>query len=84
MLGWGLWQARYGGDPEVIGRAVRVNGAPATVVGVMPEGFGFPLHQQVWEPLRLDPSRSPRGSGPTVEVFGRLRDGVTRSGRGPR
>jgi predicted permease len=77
VLGWDLWQARYGGDPEVIGRAVRVNGAPATVVGVMPEGFGFPLHQQVWEPMRLDPGRSPRGSGPTVEVFGRLRDGVT-------
>ncbi len=77
VLGWGIWQARYGGDPEVVGRKVRVNGMPATVVGVMPKGFGFPLHQQIWQPLRLDPNRLPRGPGQTVEVFGRLRDGTT-------
>ncbi|MFP5288754.1 MAG: ABC transporter permease, partial [Thermoanaerobaculia bacterium] len=76
VLGWGVWQNRYGGDPRVVGREVRVNGLQATVVGVMPEGFGFPLHQQIWQPLRLDPGRSPRGGGPTVEVFGRLRDGA--------
>ena len=77
VLGWGIWQARYGGDPQVIGRKVRVNGMPATVVGVMPKGFGFPLHQQVWQPLRLDPVRLRRGPGQTVQVFGRLRDGAT-------
>ncbi|HEX6863856.1 MAG TPA: ABC transporter permease, partial [Thermoanaerobaculia bacterium] len=78
VLGWGIWQARYDGDPDIVGRRVRVNGMPATVVGVMPKGFGFPLHQQVWQPLRLDPGRLPRGgAGQTVEVFGRLRDGVT-------
>ena len=77
VLGWGVWQARYDGNPDVIGRKVRVNGMPATIVGVMPKGFGFPLHQQVWQPLRLDPNRLPRGGGQTVEVFGRLRDGAT-------
>ena len=77
VLGWGLWLNRYGGDPRVVGRKVRVNGLPATVVGVMPKGFGFPIHQQIWQPLRLDPNRLPRGGGQTVEVFGRLRDGAT-------
>ena len=77
VLGWGIWQARYGGDPEVVGRKVRVDGVPATVVGVMPEGFGFPIHQQIWQPLRLDPVGLQRGAGQTVEVFGRLRDGAT-------
>jgi predicted permease len=78
LLGWGVWQSRYARDPGVIGRKVRVNGMPATIVGVMPQGFGFPLYQQVWLPLRLDPVRVQRGPAEqTVEVFGRLRDGVT-------
>lgn len=77
VLGWGIWQARYDGNPKVVGRGVRVNGMPATIVGVMPKGFGFPLHQQVWQPLRLDPNLLPRGPGQTVEVFGRLREGAT-------
>jgi putative ABC transport system permease protein len=37
-----VWRTRYGGDPSLIGRTVRVNGAPTTSVGVMPEGFHFP------------------------------------------
>ncbi|HEY3491640.1 MAG TPA: ADOP family duplicated permease, partial [Solirubrobacterales bacterium] len=77
LLGWEIWQTRYGGDPRIVGSPVRVNGMPATVVGVMPRGFGFPVHQQLWQPLRLDPVRLQRGPGRTVEVFGRLREGAT-------
>ena len=77
LLGWDVWQTRYGADPRIVGGTVRVNGMPATVVGVMPRGFGFPVHQQIWQPLRLDPVRLQRGPGRTVEVFGRLRDGAT-------
>ena len=77
VIGHTLWQSRYGGRASVIGETVRVNGAPATIVGVMPEKFEFPLSQDVWVPLRLDPLQLPRGQGQTLEVFGRLRDGVT-------
>lgn len=77
LLGWQLWQTRYNGDPKILGRQVRVNGAPATVIGVMPRNFGFPVHQQLWQPLRLDPVRLQRGPGQTVDVLGRLRNGVT-------
>jgi predicted permease len=77
MLGWGIWQTRYDGDPKVIGKSVRVNGEPGTVVGVLPQGFAFPENQEIWVPLRTDPLKTPRGKDPTLEVFGRLRDGVS-------
>ncbi len=38
MLGNGIWKNRYGSDPSMIGRTIKVNGVPATVIGVMPEG----------------------------------------------
>ena len=51
IIGHGLWQGRYGGDPAVIGRTVRVNNVPATVIGVMPAGFRYPFLSEVWQPL---------------------------------
>ena len=77
VLGWGVWQTRYNGDPKVLGRKIRINGEPGTIVGVMPQGFAFPIAQEVWVPVRLDPLKNPRGRGETLEVFGRLRDGVS-------
>jgi len=77
LIGYRVWQDRYEGDQNIVGRVIRVNGEPATIVGVMPEGFLFPFNDQIWVPLRLDPVALPRGEGMTLEVIGRLRDGVT-------
>lgn len=77
LLGWGVWKSRYNGDPKVLGRPVRVNGEAGTIVGVMPQGFAFPISQEIWVPLRTDPLKTPRGKDPTLEVYGRLRDGVS-------
>jgi putative ABC transport system permease protein len=77
LLGHHVWQERYDGDPDIVGRTLRVNGKTATVVGVMPEGFRFPVTQDVWVPLPLDPLETPRGEGQTLEVIGRLKPGVT-------
>ncbi len=77
LIGHQLWQDRYQGDPGIVGRSVRVNSEPATIIGVMPEDFLFPFQQQVWVPLRVDPVALARGEGITLEVMGRLRDGVT-------
>jgi len=84
MLGYGAWQARYGGDPAVVGRAVLVNDKPATVIGVAPAKSGFPSTAEVWLPLSQLPGIASRPrSSPELRVFGRLRDGVTASdGRG--
>ena len=75
VLGYDLWTGALGGEPDVLGRRVTVGGVNAEVVGVMPEGFGFPRAAQAWIPLRL-PIGAP-GEGPTVEVFGRLAEGAT-------
>ncbi|HUE76358.1 MAG TPA: ABC transporter permease [Longimicrobiales bacterium] len=77
LIGHEVWQGLFSGDADVVGRAIRMNGQPATVVGVMPETFRFPVDQQVWAPLRLRASEVERGEGQTLEVFGRLLDGVS-------
>ena len=53
-----LWQHRFLGAPDIIGKIVRVNSEPATVIGVMPEGFQFPFNQDIWIPISLPILRS--------------------------
>ncbi|HUO82768.1 MAG TPA: ABC transporter permease [Gammaproteobacteria bacterium] len=77
VLGFDVWMNRYNGDPEVLGDSIRVNGIESVVVGVMPAGFRFPLQEAVWVPLKIDLTQFARGQGQTVEVFGRLKAGVT-------
>src|SRR5690606_3789821 len=64
-----------GGDPDVLERTIVLGGRQASVVGVMPEGFGFPIAENLWVPLRLDSLAHARGEGPSLRVFGRLADG---------
>mgnify|MGYP006146561031 CR=1 FL=1 len=54
VLGYELWRSRFGGDPGVVGREVRLGNVPHTVVGVMPEGFEFPSNHSYWIPWRVD------------------------------
>jgi putative ABC transport system permease protein len=77
LLGYALWRDRYASDPDIVGKTIRANGEPMTVVGVMPDKFEFPIRQAVWLPLRMDPLKLKRGEGMTLEVIGRLKDGVT-------
>ena len=76
VLGHDLWVSRFGADPDVVGRVVRVGGVQHTVVGVMPDGFLFPIRHQLWLPLRNDPSPGP-GRVEGVRVLGRLANGVS-------
>ena len=73
-----LWESRFARDPEILGRAIRIAGVPHTVVGVMPAGFHYPRHHQLWRPLRANPTDFARGEGPVLQVFGRLADGVSK------
>lgn len=77
VLGWGAWRNRFAGDRSVIGRTVRVNGETAEIVGVMPEGFRFPLDQDLWLALRRGREVAERRSGTFLQVTGYLREGVT-------
>ena len=76
LLGYDVWMLRYGGRDDVIGRTVLVNSKPHVVVGVMPQGFAFPINQKLWVPLRpvvAKDQRNFRG----LFAFGRLKPGVT-------
>lgn len=79
VIGHDLWRQRFQGDSGVIGRAVRISGVPATIVGVMPAGFAFPRAQEAWVPLVLDAAGDGSRSldGPPTHVFGRLAPGAT-------
>lgn len=73
LLSNDLWHERFGGDPGVLGKTVRVSGDPATVIGVMPPRFRFPLNQYFWMALRLDEAER---DGYSLQVVGRLRTGA--------
>ena len=75
MLSHEVWQRRYHGDPAVVGRSIRVNGKPHTVIGVMPPRFSFPETQKVWIPLGPDAATDTRDSR-YLFTFGRLKPGV--------
>jgi predicted permease len=73
VIGYGIWKDRYASDSHVLGREVRVNGLPATIVGVMPEGFKFPNGFDVWMPLAATTKRDER----PLWVYGILKPDVS-------
>ena len=75
IVGHRVWRDRYGADPDLVGRVVRVDGEPATVVGVMPDGVRFPFRAEVWRPLRPTETLDRRDARALATV-GRLRSGV--------
>lgn len=77
VLGYEVWRTRFGSAPDVVGRRALLAGVEHTIVGVMPEGFGFPTNEEVWTPLRVEPGSIQPLQGPSVLVSGRLAEGVT-------
>jgi putative ABC transport system permease protein len=78
ILGHHLWRARYATDPAIVGRTIRLNGTQTTVIGVMPEGFKFPLFADAWRPVTQMPAFDPvTRVTREFNVIGRLRDGVS-------
>ena len=72
VLGHDVWRGAFASAPDIVGRQVRVGGEPHTVVGVMPEGFAFPISESFWVPFQLTSSSSLPLEGPPVRTFGRL------------
>jgi putative ABC transport system permease protein len=77
VIGYDEWVRRFDTSPEIIGRSIQLGGETYQIVGVMPDGFGFPLNNSFWIPWRLDPLAYPLRTGPYVGVFGRLAPGAT-------
>jgi putative ABC transport system permease protein len=78
VIGYGLWQRRFGGDRGVVGRTVRVNDEPYTIAGVMPRGFRFPTPRtDFWMPARFTPEVLARRGSHFLTVVARLKPGIT-------
>jgi putative ABC transport system permease protein len=78
IIGSGIWKNRYGSDPNVIGRGLRVNGQRATIVGVMPDSMKFPFNTEIW--ALLVPADAVARDARVLNVFGRLRAGTAVAG----
>jgi putative ABC transport system permease protein len=78
VIGYGLWQSAFGGDPAVIGRRLRMSGVAATIIGVMPRGYAWPEKTEIWLPLTAtgDPGYTAR-TGHNWRAMGRLQAGST-------
>jgi len=86
LISHSLWQARFGSDPTILGRQLKLNGNQYTVIGVMPKSFRFPVDKPAndfWTTLAVDddpndplPNTKSRGSH-FLSVFGRMKPGVT-------
>jgi len=83
ILGNEIWKRDFGGDPNIVGQSVRINGKAATVIGVMPANFKFPVSEELWVPLYNEFPPKPRGelllgaNNAAPAVMGRLKNGVS-------
>ncbi|MGA8596072.1 MAG: ABC transporter permease [Bryobacteraceae bacterium] len=80
VLSYALWQRRFSGDRNVLGKLIRLDGEAYSVIGVMPQGFKFApfwaTHTELWAPATLEATMHERG-GNHLRVFARLKPGVT-------
>ncbi|MGA7854097.1 MAG: ABC transporter permease [Candidatus Acidiferrales bacterium] len=86
VLGNALWRSQFGGNREILGGTVLLNGEPHTVIGVMPPEFDFPDNAQLWVPARftvpshpMEPNADPsaRFDAHYFDTYGRLKPGIT-------
>src|SRR5262245_23672768 len=77
ILTHGLWQRRFGGDPNIIGRTVNVNGVTHTIIGVMPPDVIFPRGTEILAPMTMTPETMRNRGDHGNLVVGRLKEGVS-------
>ena len=81
LLSYGAWQRRFGGQGDVVGRVIRLDGQPVTVIGVMPESLRFPSREtEIWVPLALSAAERAAFGSHFLGAVGRLKPGATREG----
>src|SRR5450432_2497481 len=83
ILGDEIWRRDFNAEPNIVGQSVRINGKAATIIGVMPRNFKFPVSEELWTPLYNEWPPTPRGelflgaNSRAPAVLGRLKPGVT-------
>jgi hypothetical protein len=76
VLGYGLWQRRFGADPKIVGATISLDEKAYTVIGVMPEGFDFPKPVELWTPLALGNEAWNERRAQSLQVVARLKAGI--------
>lgn len=77
VMSHGMWQRRFGADPNIVGREITLGGTPVTVIGVMPPGFYFPNREvEFWRPIALNTAKPSRG-GHFLATIARVKAGVS-------
>jgi putative ABC transport system permease protein len=76
ILSYGLWERRYAADPKILGKVVKVDGKPFTIVGVMGKGFDFPMSAEAWLPMAFDAKQRVERDNRPLWVIGHLKNGV--------
>lgn len=84
VVSYPLWQRRFNGDPNIIGQTIKANDKAYTIIGVMPEGFRFPIgwvasEVEMWGPLVFAPGETSNRTAMTLDVIARLHPGVTQT-----
>ena len=79
VLSHRLWARRFGGDPAVVGKEIRMNGRPYSVLGIMPPSFDLAAFtEELWVPVAFTPERKATHDEHYLTVYAKLRNGVTR------
>ena len=77
VIGERVWRTQFAADPTVLGKTVRLGRLYSTIVGVLPEEYGFPVRHTAWAPLRIDAASVRPREGTAVKLFGRLARGAS-------
>ena len=77
ILSHGLWERRYASDPKILGKTVKVNGKPFTIVGVMAKGFDYPMSAEAWLPMAFDAKARVDREHRQLWVLGRMKPKVS-------
>ncbi len=77
IVGHGLWQRRFGGDPQLLNKTISLNGRVYTIVGIMPKDFDYPVPVELWVPLALSPAEENDRAQLSLSALARLKPGVS-------
>jgi putative ABC transport system permease protein len=77
VVSHGLWQRRFGGDPQLLGKTISLNGRVYTIVGIMPKDFDYPVPAELWVPLALTPAERSDRTHLSLSALARLKPGVS-------
>jgi predicted permease len=77
VISYAIWQSVFLGDPSIVGQVARINGEAVLIVGIMPEGYAFPMHSEVWVPLSSRDVNPTSYSQASLDAYARLRPGIS-------